>query len=212
MRHLKIFESHTDRTVINDLGNADAVKDAVMKALKIEYPIMGKETVSKQVRDYLGDVMFSYAEKTVETINDSIDDIAEVLDADVPEIAFTIGAAIWSMDPSVVEKNVKMFEEFTENVPTSAERGLRITPENIDSLTFKAYVNRSKHIVDTLENINKYAKENGLKWMWWSDNGYSHASESPSTFENVKKGILNHSHGRTIYLSTGDGFTHSTNS
>lgn len=208
MKHIKLFEafneSHTDRTAIDDLGNESEVKDAVMSALEREFPVVGDFT--KEVRNLLGGIMFSHENKSVETNNECLEDIAELLKADVHEVAFTIGEAIWKLDPAIVENS-------TEQGPTAADRSIRITPDNIDTLTFKAYINRSSTIVDTLENINKYAIKNNLTWMWWYDNGYSVASESPSTYEKVRKGILDYSHGRTIYLSSnGKGFSHNTNS
>ncbi len=125
-------------------------------------------------------------------------------------------------------KNLKTYESFNMNEAVETEptaKDTRVDASNIDKLTFKAYINSGAQSpmpgggkfpynkVDTLENINKYAEKYNLTWMWHYDNGYSNAGEDPSTFENVKKGILNHSIGKTVWLSTTkEGWKHRSDS
>lgn len=105
MKYIKLFEafneSHTDRTAIDDLGNESEVKDAVMVALTEQYPAVGD--YKKEIRDLLGGIMFSYENKSVEKNNECLEDIAGLLRADIHEVAFTIGEAIWKLDPAIVE-------------------------------------------------------------------------------------------------------------
>ena len=120
-----------------------------------------------------------------------------------------------------------MFNVGKKEEESTAKTAKTIDASNIDKLTFKAYINSGAqspmpgggkfphHLIDTLENLKKYAEEHDLVWMWYYDNGYSTAGMDASTFDAVKKGILNRSHGRTVWLNTQsakDGFKHRSDS
>ena len=86
----KTNESATDRTAINDLGygNPEELKKIIIGALHVLYAISPEG--EKVLMDNLGDVMFSMKTREVEPDGRAIEEIAELLDADAKDVAYSI--------------------------------------------------------------------------------------------------------------------------
>lgn len=110
-------------------------------------------------------------------------------------------------------KHIKPMDESDLSVekPVSKEK---VTEDNVDELTFKAYIDRAAGhknpkggkfpgvLYGTLPEINDYAEDNGLTWMSVFDNGYSYASEEPTTYEGFRDYVIRIARVETAYLSS----------
>ena len=111
-------EDFETRVAINDLNNADRVKQQIIANISTEYNVTTSHFLAS-IKDLLGDVMFNINTFEVELHDQAMYEMTDILNISNEELALTIKNALqklpkseFGMEETKSNKFFKMFEEF----------------------------------------------------------------------------------------------------